>query len=254
MSNNSQSQPGSSNDDHQNHSHYHSNSDQQELDNFNNLSNNWWDTEGEFGALHKINPFRIEFIEKHHPIKNQSILDIGCGGGILSESLAQKQAEVTGIDLAEEVLTIAKLHGLDSGVKVDYQLIAAEQYAEQNPGKHDVVTCMEMLEHVPDPAAIIAAAAKTVKPGGWVFFSTLNRNYKSYLLAIIAAEQVLNLVPKGTHTLEKFITPAEMDSMARPCELYLRDAAGIEFNPLLNRYGLNNKVDINYLLAYQKSY
>lgn len=232
---------------------FQQNSDQQELDNFNRLSNNWWDTEGEFGALHKINPLRLEFIEQHHPIAEQSILDVGCGGGILSESLAAKGAQVTGIDLAEEVLTIAKLHGLDSGIKVDYQLIAAEQYAQNNPEKHDIVTCMEMLEHVPDPAAIIKAAADSVKPGGWVFFSTLNRNYKAYLLAIFAAEQVLNLVPKGTHTLDKFITPAEMDAMARPNELFLRDAAGIEFNPLLNRYGLNKDMDVNYLLAYQKA-
>jgi len=216
----------------------HNNSDQQELDNFNRLSNTWWDKEGEFGALHKINPFRLEFIEKHHAIEANSILDIGCGGGILSESLAEKGADVTGIDLAEEVLTVAKLHGLDSGVKVNYELITAEDYAQQNPAKHDIVTCMEMLEHVPDPASIIQAAADCVKPGGWVFFSTLNRNYKSYLLAIFAAEQVLNLVPKGTHTHEKFITPAEMDAMARQSDLFLRDSAGIEFNPLLNRYGL----------------
>jgi 2-polyprenyl-6-hydroxyphenyl methylase/3-demethylubiquinone-9 3-methyltransferase len=229
------------------------NSDQKELDNFNRLSNTWWDTEGEFGALHKINPFRLEFIEKHHPIADQNILDIGCGGGILSESLAAQGANVTGIDLAEEVLTIAKLHGLDSGVKVDYQLIAAEDYAEQHAGEHDIVTCMEMLEHVPDPASIVQAAAKCVKPGGWVFFSTLNRNFKSYLLAILAAEHVLNIVAKGTHTHEKFITPAELGAMARPADLYLRDSAGIEYNPLLNRYGLNHDLDVNYLLAFQKA-
>ncbi|MEA1988160.1 MAG: bifunctional 2-polyprenyl-6-hydroxyphenol methylase/3-demethylubiquinol 3-O-methyltransferase UbiG [Pseudomonadota bacterium] len=229
------------------------NADQSELDNFNRLSNTWWDLEGEFGALHKINPLRLEFILKHHPIENQKIVDIGCGGGILSESLAINGADVTGIDLAKEVLTVAKLHGLDSGVKVNYQLIAAEQFAEENKEQFDVVTCMEMLEHVPDPAAIIQAASKCVKPGGWVFFSTLNRNYKSYLLAIFAAEQVLNLVPKGTHTHEKFITPAEMDAMARQADLYLRDASGIEFNPLLNRYGLNNDLSVNYLLAYQKA-
>ena len=229
------------------------NADQSELDNFNRLSNTWWDLEGEFGALHKINPLRLEFILKHHPIENKKIVDIGCGGGILSESLAINGADVTGIDLANEVLTVAKLHGLDSGVKVNYELIAAEQFAEENIEQFDVVTCMEMLEHVPDPAAIIQAAAKCVKPGGWVFFSTLNRNYKSYLLAIFAAEQVLNLVPKGTHTHEKFITPAELDAMARQAELYLRDASGIEFNPLLNRYGLNNDLSVNYLLAYQKA-
>jgi len=229
------------------------NADQSELDNFNRLSNTWWDIEGEFGALHKINPFRLEFIERHQTIADQSIVDIGCGGGILSESLAIDGADVTGIDLAKEVLTVAKLHGLDSGVKVNYQLISAEEYAQANPEKHDIVTCMEMLEHVPDPAAIIQAAADCVKPGGWVFFSTLNRNYKAYLLAIFAAEQVMNLVPKGTHTYDKFLTPAEMDSMARKADLYLRDSAGIEFNPILNRYGLSDKVDINYLLAYQKA-
>jgi 2-polyprenyl-6-hydroxyphenyl methylase/3-demethylubiquinone-9 3-methyltransferase len=230
----------------------HLNVDPAELDNFNRLSSTWWDQEGEFGALHKINPFRVEFIEQFTPLKNQRIVDIGCGGGILSESLALQGANVTGIDLAKEVLTVAKLHGLDSGIKVDYQLISAEEYAQQHAEQHDIVTCMEMLEHVPDPQSIINAAAKCVKPGGWVFFSTLNRNYKSYLLAIIAAENILNLVPKGTHTHEKFITPAEMDAMARPAGLYLRDSAGIDFNPLLNQYGLSNNVDVNYLLAYQK--
>ncbi|QKI89127.1 bifunctional 2-polyprenyl-6-hydroxyphenol methylase/3-demethylubiquinol 3-O-methyltransferase UbiG [Thiomicrorhabdus xiamenensis] len=234
--------------------HSKDNADQQELDNFNRLSSTWWDENGEFAALHKINPFRIEFIKRWQSIENQSVLDIGCGGGILSEALARENADVTGIDLAQEVLTVARLHSLDQEVKVNYQLISAEDYAAQNPGKHDVVTCMEMLEHVPDPQSIIQAAANTVKPGGWVFFSTLNRNYKAYLLAILAAENVLNLVPKGTHTYDKFITPAEMDAMARKSGLQLKDSAGIEFNPLLNRYGLNDKLDINYLLAYQKNY
>lgn len=228
------------------------NADQAELDNFNRLSSTWWDSEGEFGALHKINPFRLEFIQRFQTIEGQRIVDIGCGGGILSESLAKAGANVTGVDLAKDVLTVAKLHGLDTGVKVDYQLIAAEEYAQQNAETHDIVTCMEMLEHVPDPQSIIQAAADCVKPGGWVFFSTLNRNFKSYLLAIVAAEQVLNLVPKGTHTHEKFITPAEMDAMSRQAGLFLRDSAGIDFNPLLDQYGLNDKVDVNYLLAYQK--
>ncbi|MBF6056913.1 MULTISPECIES: bifunctional 2-polyprenyl-6-hydroxyphenol methylase/3-demethylubiquinol 3-O-methyltransferase UbiG [Thiomicrorhabdus] len=228
------------------------NADPAELENFNRLSNTWWDTEGEFAALHKINPLRLEFIRRFQPIEAQSVLDIGCGGGILSESLVQAGAQVTGIDLAQDVLTVAKLHGLDVGIKVDYQLISAEDYAVKHSGEHDIVTCMEMLEHVPDPAAIIEAAAECVKPGGWVFFSTLNRNFKSYLLAIIAAEQLLNLVPKGTHTHDKFITPAELDAMARQSGLLLKQAAGIEFNPLLERYGLSDKLDINYLLAYQK--
>lgn len=234
--------------------HSKDNADQQELDNFNRLSSTWWDENGEFAALHKINPFRIEFIKRWQSIENQSVLDVGCGGGILSEALARENADVTGIDLAQEVLTVARLHSLDQEVKVNYQLISAEDYARQNPGKHDVVTCMEMLEHVPDPQSIIQAVADTVKPGGWVFFSTLNRNYKAYLLAILAAENVLNLVPKGTHTYDKFITPAEMDAMARKAGLQLKDSAGIEFNPLLNRYGLSDKLDINYLLAYQKNY
>ncbi|MBO1927991.1 bifunctional 2-polyprenyl-6-hydroxyphenol methylase/3-demethylubiquinol 3-O-methyltransferase UbiG [Thiomicrorhabdus sp. 6S2-11] len=229
-----------------------SNADQQELDNFNRLSSTWWDENGEFAALHKINPFRLEFIERWQSITNTSILDIGCGGGILSEALARQGAQVTGIDLAQEVLSVARLHALDEEVAVTYKKISAEDYAQQHPEQHDIVTCMEMLEHVPDPQAIIQAAADSVKPGGWVFFSTLNRNYKAYLLAILAAEKVLNLVPDGTHTYDKFITPAEMDAMARKAGLFLRDSAGIEFNPLLNRYGLNGNLDINYLLAYQK--
>ncbi|BBP45995.1 ubiquinone biosynthesis O-methyltransferase [Thiosulfatimonas sediminis] len=228
------------------------NADPQELANFNRLSSTWWDQQGEFAALHKINPFRLEFIQRWQPITEQSILDIGCGGGILAESLARLGAQVTGIDLAQEVLSVARLHALDQEVSVNYQKISAEDYAQQNAGQHDLITCMEMLEHVPDPQAIIQAAADAVKPGGWVFFSTLNRNYKAYLLAIFAAEKVLNLVPNGTHTYHKFITPAEMDAMARKAGLFLRDSAGIEFNPLLNRYGLNDKLDINYLLAYQK--
>jgi 2-polyprenyl-6-hydroxyphenyl methylase/3-demethylubiquinone-9 3-methyltransferase len=230
----------------------HNNADQAELNNFNQLANTWWDGSGEFGALHKINPFRLTFIEQFLPIKGQTVLDIGCGGGILSEAMAKAGGQVTGIDLAEEVLTVAKLHGLDSGVKVDYRLEAAEDHAAEHSEHYDIVTCMEMLEHVPQPAAIIEAAAKAVKPGGWVFFSTLNRNYKSYLLAIFAAEQLLDLVPKGTHTHEKFIQPSELDAMARQAGLILKDGAGIEFNPLLKRYGLSEKLDINYLVAYQK--
>lgn len=229
-----------------------SNADQQELDNFNRLSSTWWDTEGEFGALHKINPLRLSFIKQFQPIENQVILDIGCGGGILSESLALAGATTTGIDLADEVLTIARLHSLESGVKVNYQLISAEAFASENPEQFDVVTCMEMLEHVPDPAAIIQAAADLCKPGGWLFFSTLNRNYKSYLLAIFAAEQLLNLVPKGTHTHEKFIKPSELDTMARQAGLVLMDGRGIDFNPLTNRIALSFKMDVNYIMAYQK--
>lgn len=228
------------------------NSDQDELKNFNTHASTWWDENGKFSALHKINPFRLNFIKKFQPIKNQTVLDIGCGGGILSESLASAGAKTTGIDLAEDVLTVARLHSLDAGIKVDYQLVSAEKHAEQKKGHYDIVTCMEMLEHVPDPASIVQAAADSVKTGGWLFFSTLNRNYKSYLLGIIAAEQLLDLVPKGTHTHEKFIKPSELSAMARQAGLSLRDGAGIDFNPLLNKYGLSNKMDINYLLAFQK--
>jgi len=229
------------------------NADPKELKNFNQLSHTWWDQSGEFAALHKINPLRLEFIEQFLSIKGQKILDIGCGGGILSESLAQKNGQVIGIDLAEEVLTIAKLHSLDAEIPVDYQLISAEAFAQAHPNEFDIITCMEMLEHVPDPQAIIMAAAQAVKPGGWLFFSTLNRNYKSYLFAIFAAEQVLNLVPKGTHTHDKFIKPSELDAMARKADLTLIEGAGIDFNPLLNHYQLSEKMDINYLLAYQKA-
>lgn len=230
-----------------------SNQDPTELEHFNRQAHSWWDLEGEFGALHKINPLRIEFIRQHQPIEEQKILDIGCGGGILSEALAQAGAEVTGIDLAKEVLTIAKLHALEAGVKINYQLASAEVHANTHHESYDMVTCMEMLEHVPDPSAIIQAAAKATKPGGWLFFSTLNRNLKSYLLAIFAAENLLNLVPKGTHTHEKFLTPAELTAMAREAGLILKESAGIEFNPLLNRYRLNNDLSINYLLAFQKA-
>lgn len=231
---------------------HHKNADPSELNNFNQLANTWWDESGEFGALHKINPLRVEFIKQFQAIEKKAILDIGCGGGILSESLAKEGGNVTGIDLAEDVLTVARLHSLDTETKVNYHLISAEDHAQTHEEEYDIVTCMEMLEHVPDPASIIQSAAKAVKPGGWVFFSTLNRNYKSYLLAIFAAEQVLNLVPKGTHTHEKFIQPSELDAMARQAGLFLKEGAGIDFNPLLKRYRLTDRLDVNYLLAYQK--
>lgn len=230
----------------------HQNADAQELDNFNRLSHKWWDEDGEFAALHKINPLRLQFMQSHQTLTGRSILDIGCGGGILSESMARMGAEVTGIDLAEQVLQVAKLHALDTEIQVNYQLIAAEEYATQNPNKHDIVTCMEMLEHVPNPQAIISAAAQATKPGGWVFFSTLNRTLKANLLAVFAAENILNLVPKGTHQHDKFIKPSEMASMARKAGLELIDSAGIEFNPLLQRYRLNHDLSINYLMAFHK--
>lgn len=231
---------------------FSANSDPNELNNFNQLAHTWWDEGGEFSALHKINPLRLDFILQHHPLDNQQVLDIGCGGGILTESLAKSGAQAKGIDLAEEVLTVAKLHALETQTPVNYELISAEDQAKQAPETYDIVTCMEMLEHVPDPQSIIQAAADLVKPNGWVFFSTLNRNLKAYLLAVFAAEQVFNLVPKGTHQHDKFITPAELSAMARQAGLTLRSASGIEFNPLLNHYRLNKDLSINYLLAFQK--
>lgn len=231
----------------------HHNADPSELDNFNQFAHTWWDESGEFGALHKINPFRIDFIKKFQVIETQTALDIGCGGGILSEALAKEGADTTGIDLAEDVLSVAKLHALETKTEVNYQFESAEVHAKNHAGHYDFVTCMEMLEHVPDPQSIINAASFAVKPGGWVFFSTLNRNYKSYLLAVLTAEHILNLVPKGTHTHDKFITPAELSQMARNADLTLVDGAGIDFNPLLNHYGLSNDLSVNYLLAFQKS-
>lgn len=228
------------------------NFDQTELNNFNQHAHNWWDSEGEFSALHKINPLRLEFIRRHTPITDLKALDIGCGGGILSESLAEQGAQVTGIDLAEELLKIARLHGLDSGIQVDYQLVSAEAHAETHAQHYDFVTCMEMLEHVPNPASIIQSAAQLVKPNGLVFFSTLNRTTKAYLLGVLAAEYVLGLVPKGTHQHEKFIKPSELADMARPAGLQLIDSAGIAFNPLLKHYALSQNMDINYLMAFQK--
>lgn len=228
------------------------NFDQNELHNFNQYAHKWWDTEGEFGALHKINPLRLEFIQRHINLNQGKLLDIGCGGGILSESMAALGAEVTGIDLAQEVLNVAKLHSLDSEVPVNYQLISAEDHAQNHANYYDSVTCMEMLEHVPNPQSIINAAALATRPGGYVFFSTLNRTAKAYLLGVLAAEYLLNLVPKGTHQHEKFIKPSELSEMARKAGLLLIDSAGIDFNPLRKHYGLSHNLDINYLMAFQK--
>ncbi|WP_044406146.1 bifunctional 2-polyprenyl-6-hydroxyphenol methylase/3-demethylubiquinol 3-O-methyltransferase UbiG [Thiomicrospira microaerophila] len=228
------------------------NVDPQELSNFNQYAHKWWDTDGEFGALHKMNPLRLDFIQQHTGIANQTILDIGCGGGILSESLALLGGEVTGIDLAEEVLSVARLHALDTGVKVNYQAISAEEHARQHPESYDRVTCMEMLEHVPDPQAIIQAAADATKPGGMLFFSTLNRSNKSLLLAVFTAEYLLNIVPKGTHQHDKFIKPSELAQMARQAGLNLIDSAGIDFNPVFKRCALSKDLSINYLMAFQK--
>lgn len=226
------------------------NVDQAELEKFSALASRWWDTESEFKPLHAINPLRLGWIQdKAGPIANNKILDVGCGGGILAESMASAGADVTGIDLAHKSLTVARLHGLESGIKVDYREISAEDLAAQHPARYDIVTCMEMLEHVPDPASIVSACATLVKPGGWVFFSTLNRNPKSFLFAILGAEYILNLLPRGTHSYESFIRPSELAVAIRQAGLDLTAMAGLGYNPLTRHYSLNNDTSVNYLVA-----
>jgi 2-polyprenyl-6-hydroxyphenyl methylase/3-demethylubiquinone-9 3-methyltransferase len=231
-----------------------SNADQAELDKFSQLAHRWWDTQSEFKPLHDINPLRLEWISRlAGGLQGKKVVDVGCGGGILSESMAQQGASVTGIDLAEKPLKVAKLHQLESGVQVDYRLIAAEDLAAAEPGSFDVVTCMEMLEHVPDPVSVMTACARMVKPGGWVFFSTLNRNPKSYLFAIIGAEYVLNMLPKGTHEWSKFIKPHELAAFARQAGLDSVELMGMTYNPLTKVYRLERDTDVNYLLACRRA-
>lgn len=229
---------------------YTQNVDQAELDKFSALASRWWDPESEFKPLHAINPLRLNWIQQHTgPLAGKSVLDVGCGGGILAESMAVAGANVTGIDLAEKSLRIARLHGLESGVTVNYQAISAEQLADQQPKQYDVVTCMEMLEHVPDPGSIVQACAQLVKPGGWVFFSTLNRNPKSFLFAIIGAEYLLRLLPKGTHSYESFIKPSELGASVRKAGLSMTQMAGLEYNPITDHYKISTDTSVNYLMA-----
>ena len=225
------------------------NADPLELQKFSDLAHRWWDPTSEFRPLHEINPLRLEWINARVPLAGKNVIDIGCGGGILSESMARKGAKVTGIDLSEKALKVADLHSLESGVAVRYKLIAAEEMAAQEPGQFDVVTCMEMLEHVPDPGAIVRAAATLVKPGGHVFFSTLNRNPKAYLFAILGAEYLLRMLPKGTHDYDKFITPAELSQFIRSAGLELQGFKGMGYNPLTKIYTLNADTSVNYLVA-----
>ena len=225
------------------------NADPQELQKFSALAHRWWDPTSEFRPLHEINPLRLEWINARVPLAGKTVLDVGCGGGILAESIAKKGAKVTGIDLSEKALKVADLHSLESGVAVRYELIAAEELASREAGHYDVVTCMEMLEHVPDPAAIVQACATLVKPGGHVFFSTLNRNPKSYLFAIIGAEYILRLLPRGTHDYMKFITPAELSQYIRLAGLEVDALKGMTYNPLTKIYYLNQNTDVNYLVA-----
>lgn len=225
-----------------------SNVDPIELQKFAALAHRWWDPDSEFKPLHEINPLRLRFINERAKLQGRRVLDVGCGGGILSEAMAISGATVTGIDLGEKALKVAQLHRLESGVDVEYRLTAVESLARELPESFDVVTCMEMLEHVPDPAAVVEACAALVKPGGSVFFSTINRNPKSYLFAVIGAEYVLNLLPRGTHDYAKFIKPSELSSWCRHAGLAVHDMAGISYNPLTKHYSLGADVSVNYLL------
>ena len=228
------------------------NVDHQEIAKFEELAHRWWDPDSEFKPLHQINPLRLDYIDRRAQLKDKQVLDVGCGGGILSESMAQRGAHVMGIDMGEAPLAVARLHQMESGVEVDYQQSTAEALAEARPESFDVVTCLEMLEHVPDPASVIQACANLVKPGGQVFFSTINRNPKSYLFAIIGAEYVLNLLPKGTHDYSKFIKPSELESWSRAAGLQNRELTGMSYNPLTRNYSLGPDVAVNYLMHCQK--
>ncbi len=227
------------------------NVDPLELEKFNQLAHRWWDPESEFKPLHEINPLRLNYIDQLAGLDKKEVLDVGCGGGILSESMAERGATVTGIDMGEQPLKVAKLHLLESGNKVDYRHIAAEELAKEKPNHYDIVTCMEMLEHVPDPESIVRSCAKLVKPGGWVFFSTLNRNPKSYLYAVIGAEYILNLLPRGTHDYAKLIKPSELARMARGGGLDVEAITGMTYNPLTQVYSLVRDTSVNYIMAYR---
>ncbi len=229
------------------------NADPLEIQKFSDVAHHWWDINSEFRPLHEINPLRLEWINSRAPLNGKKVIDVGCGGGILAESMAKKGAHVTGIDLSQKALNVADLHSLESGLTIRYQHIAAETMAEQEAGEYDVVTCMEMLEHVPDPDSIVAACAKLAKPGGYVFFSTLNRNPKSYLYAVLGAEYVLQMLPKGTHDYAKFITPAELASSIRQAGLELQTLRGMSYNPLTKMYSLNADTSVNYLAACRRS-
>jgi 2-polyprenyl-6-hydroxyphenyl methylase / 3-demethylubiquinone-9 3-methyltransferase len=230
------------------------NADPAELAKFSNLAHRWWDTKGEFKPLHAINPLRLDWIDGMAKIHGKRVLDVGCGGGILADSMARRGAQVLGIDLAGKALKVAALHALEAQTpNIQYRESSAEDLAAEQPGYFDVVTCMEMLEHVPDPASVVQACATLVKPGGWVFFSTINRNPKAWLLAVVGAEYVLNMLPKGTHEYAKFLRPSELTRFAREASLEERQMRGLEHNPLTGRYWLSQDTSVNYMLATQRS-
>jgi 2-polyprenyl-6-hydroxyphenyl methylase/3-demethylubiquinone-9 3-methyltransferase len=229
------------------------NADPQELAKFSELAHRWWDPDSEFRPLHQINPLRLQWIESLVPLDNKQVLDVGCGGGILAEAMAQRGAQVLGIDLATKPLKVAQLHALEAGVhNVDYREVPVEALAAEQPARYDVVTCMEMLEHVPAPESVVAACAALVKPGGWIFFSTLNRNPKAFLFAIVGAEYVLKLLPRGTHEYEKFIRPSELARWCREAGLDLQRTRGLEYNPFTRHYALSHDTSVNYLFALRK--
>jgi len=229
------------------------NVDPNEIKKFEDLASRWWDPESEFQPLHAINPLRTEYINLHSPVKGLKVLDVGCGGGLISEAMSAFGAEVTGIDMGEAPLSVAKLHLLESGEEVEYLKITAEELAEQRPAHYDVVTCLEMLEHVPDPSLVIKACGQLVKPGGDVYFSTINRNPKAWLFAIVGAEYVLNLLPRGTHEYDKLIKPSELSGYARQSGLALQRMIGLHYNPLSKAYKLAAGVDVNYMIHCKKS-
>jgi 2-polyprenyl-6-hydroxyphenyl methylase/3-demethylubiquinone-9 3-methyltransferase len=224
------------------------NADPHELEKFSQLAHRWWDPHSEFRPLHEINPLRLNWIDGHAKLAGKTVLDIGCGGGILAESMAEAGATVTGIDLSEKALGVARLHLLESGKKVDYRMISAEELATQAAGTFDVVTCMEMLEHVPNPASTIAACAALAKPSGHVFFSTINRNPKAYVFAVLGAEYILRMLPKGTHDYAKFIKPSELARWAKSVGLQPDELIGMAYNPLSKKYSLGNDTAVNYLM------
>jgi 2-polyprenyl-6-hydroxyphenyl methylase/3-demethylubiquinone-9 3-methyltransferase len=230
-----------------------SNVDQSEIDKFSALAHRWWDPTSEFKPLHAINPLRLGWIESITSLAGKKVLDVGCGGGILAESLSKSGGIVTGIDLSNKALKVAELHQLESNTSVQYRSISAEDLAKQEPENYDVVTCMEMLEHVPDPSSVVQACATLCKPGGSIFFSTLNRNPKSYLFAIIGAEYILKLLPKGTHEYDKFIKPSELAGFTRQAGLELLEIKGMTYNPLTQIYRLGSDTDVNYMIATRKS-
>ena len=233
-------------------SEFRQNVDAGEVAKFDALAARWWDPDGEFRPLHEINPLRLDWIRRYADLNGRSVVDIGCGGGILAESMAAAGADVTGIDMAESPLAVARLHQLESGIDVDYRQSTAEELAATNAGQYDIVTCLEMLEHVPSPAQIIASVHTLLRPGGQAFFSTINRNPKSFVFAIVGAEYVLKLLPAGTHEYRKFIRPSELDSWARDAGFELKASIGMHYNPLTRDYSLGPGLDVNYLMHFRR--